>query len=82
MVRHTLKILQQMLQDFKSVSDHFRTLCIKGLKQSRFEKCNTHVFYLVDLIFVSCVVGVFNFMFFLFPLVYILCMIRWSLQSH
>ena len=31
MVRHTLKILQQMLQDFKSVSDHFGTLCIKGL---------------------------------------------------
>ena len=31
MVRHTLKILQQMLQDFESVSDHFGTLCIKGL---------------------------------------------------
>ena len=31
MVRHTLKILQQMLQDFQSVSDHFGTLCIKGL---------------------------------------------------
>ena len=31
MARHTLKILQQMLQDFKSVSDHFGTLCIKGL---------------------------------------------------
>ena len=31
MVRHTLKILPQMLQDFKSVSDHFGTLYIKGL---------------------------------------------------
>ena len=31
MVRHTLKILQQMLQDFYSVSDQFGTLCIKGL---------------------------------------------------
>ena len=33
MVRHTLKILQQMLQDFKSVSDDFGTLCIKGIKE-------------------------------------------------
>ena len=32
MVRHTLKVLQQMLQDFKSVSDHFGTLYIKKLK--------------------------------------------------
>ena len=32
MVRHTLKILQQMLQDFKSVTDHFGTLYIKGLR--------------------------------------------------
>ena len=31
MVRHALKILQQMLQDFESVSDHFGALCIKGL---------------------------------------------------
>ena len=31
MVRHTLKIWQQMLQDFESVSDHFGALCIKGL---------------------------------------------------
>ena len=30
MVRHTLKILQHLLQNFKSVSDHFGTLCIKG----------------------------------------------------
>ena len=34
MVRHTLKILQQMLQDFQSVSDRFKTLCIKGLRTS------------------------------------------------
>ena len=31
MVRHTLKILQQMLQDFESVSDHFGSLCINRL---------------------------------------------------
>ena len=30
--RHTIKIFQQMLQDFKSVSDQFRTFCIKRLK--------------------------------------------------
>ena len=30
MARHNLEILQQMLQDFKSVYDHFGTLCIKG----------------------------------------------------
>ena len=32
MVRHTLKILQQMLQAFK-MPDHFGTLCIKGLTE-------------------------------------------------
>ena len=32
MVRHTLKILLHLLQDFQSVSDYFGTLCIKGLK--------------------------------------------------
>ena len=32
MVKYSLKIFQQMLQDFQSVSDHFGTLCIKGLK--------------------------------------------------
>ena len=31
MVRHTLKILQQMLEDFYSVSDHFKTLQSKRL---------------------------------------------------
>ena len=31
MVRHTLKILHQMLQDFLSVSDHFATLRSKRL---------------------------------------------------
>ena len=31
MVRHTLKILQEnAAKDFKSVSDHFGTLCIKS----------------------------------------------------
>ena len=33
MVRHTLKILQQLLQDFLNVSDHFGKLCINGLPQ-------------------------------------------------
>ena len=32
MVRYTLKILQQMQQDFKSVSDYSRTIYIKGLR--------------------------------------------------
>ena len=32
MVKHTFKILQQMLQDFQSAFDYFGTLCIKGLK--------------------------------------------------
>ena len=32
MVKNTLKILQHLLQDFKGVSDHFDTLCIKKLK--------------------------------------------------
>ena len=31
----TLKILQQILQDFQSVSDHFGTLCIEGLNLLR-----------------------------------------------
>ena len=37
MIRHTLKILQQMLQDFKSVSDHFTTLRSKGLMQHKIQ---------------------------------------------
>ena len=32
MVRHTLNIFQLMLQDIESVSDHFWTFCINGLK--------------------------------------------------
>ena len=35
MNRHTLKILQHLLQDFWSVSDHFTTLRSKGLKMMR-----------------------------------------------
>ena len=31
MIRHTLKTLYHMLQDFWSVSDHFGTLCLKRL---------------------------------------------------
>ena len=41
MVKHTLKILQQMLQDFESVSDHFGTLYINGLRLGN--KKNAHV---------------------------------------
>ena len=32
MIRHNLKILQHLQQYFLSVSHHFGTLCIKGLK--------------------------------------------------
>ena len=39
MVRHTLKVLQHLLQVFKSVSDHFGTLCIKGLKETDLQIC-------------------------------------------
>ena len=42
MVRYTLKILQQMLQDFLSVSDHFRKLCIKVLNPSEDHKEESH----------------------------------------
>ena len=35
MVRRTLKILQEMLEDFYSVSDHSGTVCMKGLIQLR-----------------------------------------------
>ena len=35
MVRYTLKILQNMLQDFKGASGHFGTLCIKELKDQK-----------------------------------------------
>ena len=31
MVRHTFNILQHLQHNFYSVSDHFGTLCIKGL---------------------------------------------------
>ena len=34
MVRHTLKILQHLLQDFEIVSDDFGTLGIKGLNST------------------------------------------------
>ena len=36
MLRQTLEILQQKLQDFKSVSDHFGTLCINELNQLKY----------------------------------------------
>ena len=40
MVRHTLKILQKMLQDFLRVSDYFGTLRIKGLKTVLLNRVN------------------------------------------
>ena len=38
MVRHNLKISQQMLQEFLSMSDNFGTLCIKRLNKLELEK--------------------------------------------
>ena len=38
MVRHTLEILQQILQDFLSVSAQFWTLCIESLTH-----CSHHI---------------------------------------
>ena len=35
MVKHNLKIFQQILQDFQSVFDHFGALCIKGFKVTK-----------------------------------------------
>ena len=49
MVRHTLKILQHLLQDFESVSDHFGTSRIKELKVAASPSLKVH--------FVKC----FNF---------------------
>ena len=40
LARHTLKILQQMLKDFSSVSDLFGTVCIKRLKLTNFYREN------------------------------------------
>ena len=44
MVRHTLKILQHVRQNFESVSDHFGALCIKCLTLSvpTSQNCQTH----------------------------------------
>ena len=36
MVRHALKILQQMLQDFESVPHHFTALRSKGLSVHKY----------------------------------------------
>ena len=47
MVKQTLKILRQILQDFQSVSDHFTTMWSKGLNyafsliEPRMGKSNT-----------------------------------------
>ena len=41
MVRHTFKILQKMLQDFKSVYDHRGILSIKGLIFFFYKKIST-----------------------------------------
>ena len=39
-VRNTLKILHQMLQDFESMSDHFGRLFIKRLKSKTYRLIN------------------------------------------
>ena len=52
MVRHTAKILQPLLQDFGSVSDHIGTLCNKGSlnpfvpRCSITEKFRSYVFFI------------------------------------
>ena len=46
MVRHALKILQQMLEDFQSMTDPFKALCIKGLTANKEEMlfcCSCHL---------------------------------------
>ena len=53
MVRHTLNILQQMLQDIEYVSDHFGKFCIKGLIHSSPDSllsnlCYKDVFLMVE----------------------------------
>ena len=50
MVRHTLKILQHVLQDFESISDHFEALRIKELALTtvKEEKCIQLKLYLVS----------------------------------
>ena len=52
MVRHTLKILQRLLQDFKSVSGQFGVVCMKGLKYfntQRIEMSLSYGKYSIDL---------------------------------
>ena len=61
MVRHTLEILYHLLQDFKSVFDHFGTLCIKGLKLTTQER-----FVLVKACW-RCLDDVFTVTFFCLP---------------
>ena len=46
MVRHTLNILQHLLQDFKSVSDHFTTLRSKGLMSAKLFDVPTSIYLL------------------------------------
>ena len=65
MVRHTLKILQHLLQDFYSVPDHFGTLCIKGLKLVHEQvvnkpfcsnQCNSTVFERSNGLMIKCLI--------------------------
>ena len=48
MVRHTLKILQHLRQDFKSVSDHFTILRSKGLIEKRQMRIKTPDIYYIN----------------------------------
>ena len=42
MVRHTVKVLHHLLQDFQSVSDHFGILCNKKLKGEIWRQTKTN----------------------------------------
>ena len=49
MVRHTLKILLQILRYFQSVSDLFGTFCIKGLKSVSSNSCGHQFNFILEI---------------------------------
>ena len=54
MVRHILKILQHLLQEFSSVSDHFRTLYIKGITNTLPQSVNEYTLTLLEVPYCTC----------------------------
>ena len=56
MIKHTLEILQNLLQDFESVSDHFGTLSIKRLIQLFLRASTPDDFYVKILVQIICLV--------------------------